>query len=224
MILLAVVLVGALTIAIQGTTRPEGASISPEQLVIDVTAVQRYASELERAVLYIVTQNGQSQDDIRFAHFDAHADYGNLAADADPVEQVFHQDGGGATYRAPPAGINDGSAWEFYGTTHAPQVGSSRSDLIAVLPNVTQDFCNHLNTINGQTGAQPADPGAVAASTTNAGSCVHGGAVARFGNGVGFYATAGTMNEATFTKLPAKQGCVACDGPAYHFYHVIYAR
>ena len=76
-ILLAVVLTGVLTAAIQSTSRPDGASIDPEQLAIRASEVQRYASELERAVNYIL-QDGKSESDIRFAHYDAHADYGDI--------------------------------------------------------------------------------------------------------------------------------------------------
>ena len=40
----------------------------------------------------------------------------------------------------------------FFGTSAIPQVGSDKADLIAVLPNVTLEFCN---TINLQLGLMP---------------------------------------------------------------------
>ena len=86
-----------------------------------------------------IFQNDFSENDIRFSHPDAHTDYG-LITDT-PARQVFSREGGGASYRAAPSGINDGSAWEFYGGTHMPDVGSDRAELIAVLPNLTQEFC-----------------------------------------------------------------------------------
>ena len=72
-ILLAVVLIGLLTAAIQGSNNSESANIDNETLAIRASEVQRYASELERAVTYIM-QDGKSESDLRFAHPDAHSD------------------------------------------------------------------------------------------------------------------------------------------------------
>ena len=123
-ILIAVVLIGALSAAILSSGNSENAQIDKETLALRQSEVQRYAAELQRAVGYIM-QNGVSESDIRFAHPDANADYGDLSADADPSDQVFHKDGGGAGYQAPPSGVNDGSAWEFYGHTALPEVSSA---------------------------------------------------------------------------------------------------
>lgn len=65
----------------------------------------------------------------------------------------------GAEYRLPPGSVNDGSPWEFYGNSHLPEVGTSRADLIAVLPNVTTEFCTHINDLIGYS-TQPLDTGA----------------------------------------------------------------
>ncbi|MCB9982782.1 MAG: hypothetical protein H6861_03775 [Rhodospirillales bacterium] len=237
-ILLAIVLIGALTAAIQSSNRSEGSNIDAETLVIRASEVQRYASELERAVTYIM-HNGKSESDIRFAHPDAHSDYGDLSADADPSDQVFHGDGGAASYRAPPSGINDGSAWEFYGGTHIPGMGTtSRAELIAVLPNVTQDFCDRINTLNGQPlitpdpPGPPEDTGAATASGLDPGNCLAIGALGRFDNAQQFYSIINSVDEASFTQdpntggvRPAPQACVKCAvGSAYHFYHVLLAR
>ncbi|HOO81509.1 MAG TPA: hypothetical protein PK513_03295 [Alphaproteobacteria bacterium] len=237
-ILLAIVLIGALTAAIQSSNRSEGSNIDAETLVIRASEVQRYASELERAVTFIM-QNGASESDLRFAHPDAHSDYGDLSADADPSDQVFHVSGGGASYRAAPGGINDGSAWEFYAGTHIPGMGTaSRAELIAVLPNVTQAFCNKINEINDQPlslpnpPGPPEDTGASAASGSDPGACLNIGALGRFNDTRQFYTTINTVDETTFTQdpntgaaVPAPQACVKCAiGPTYHFYHVLLAR
>jgi len=228
MILLAIVLIGALTVAIQSGNNAETSNIDDEALVIRASEIQRYASELERAVGYVLS-NGHSEVDIRFAHGDAHADYGDLSADTDTTDQVFARDGGAAKYRTPPSSITTsaGQAWEFYGGTHMPQVGSARPDLIAVLPNVTQAFCDKINALNDQT-TQPLDTGGSAASGNNAGDCVDLGSVGRFGNGEEFYDpavnTPNTTDEASFTSKPAYQACVQCDSGANYFYHVLLTR
>lgn len=234
-IFIAVALLGLLTAAVQQTTNPEGANIDKESLAIKVTEVQRYASELERGVRFIL-QNGYSEEDIRFANPD-NDDYGDLSADTDPTDQVFHRDGGGALYRDPPESINDGSAWEFYGGTHLPGAGSERPELIAVLPNVTAQFCERINRVNNQNGT-PTDTGAGTSSGTNAGDCINGGANARFDDGTQYYDppsdTENTVNESTFEQDPtvteayvALQACVQCSdvtGTPRHFYHVLLTR
>jgi len=241
MILIAIVLIGLLTAAIQFSSRPEGANIDSETLVIRASEVQQYAGELERAVAFIM-QNGKSESDIRFADYNAHADYGDITSDPDLTDQVFAREGGGATYREAPAGINDGSAWEFYGGTHAPGVGrGDRAELMAVLPYVTQGFCDKINDLNGQTGTMD-DTGSASASGSNAGACVQIGAVGRFDDSQQFYTTINTMNEAsgsfvhdanTSAARPALQGCVTCamdtnaangTSDEMHFYHVLMAR
>jgi hypothetical protein len=229
MILIAVVLIGILTAAIMSTGGTENSNIDKETLVIRATEVQRAASEFERAVLFI-TSNGISEADLRFAHPADDDDYGDMSVN--PKNQVFHPQGGGANFREPPSEINDGSDWEFYGGTAIPGAGSDRPDLVAVLPNVTLQFCNKINEINGQPATPPEDTGSGTASGASAGDCVNLGDAGRFNDTVHFYSTANTTDETTFTQDPnttaartALQACVRCDvGPAYHFYHVLLAR
>ncbi|MCC6598075.1 MAG: hypothetical protein IT559_04740 [Alphaproteobacteria bacterium] len=229
-ILLAVVLIGLLTAAIQSTSRPEGSNIDAETLVIRASEVQQYAGELERAVRFIM-ENGKSESDIRFSHPNANADYDNLSADADPSDQVFSPSGGAAAYRSPPAGVNDGSSWEFYGGTAMPGMGSSAADLIAVLPNVTPEFCERINILNGQN-ATPTDTGGSAASGANPGDCLNIGALGRFSASQKFYTPANTVDVSSFAQdsntgavRAAPQACVQCTlDSKWHFYHVLLAR
>lgn len=234
-VFIAVALLGFLTAAIMSSSNPESANIDNEELQIRITEVQRYVSELERGVLYI-QQNGFSEDDIRFANPE-NDDYDDLSADTDPTNQVFHRDGGGALYREPPADLNDGSAWEFYGGTHLPGVGSERPELIAVLPNVTAQFCTRINEINNQNGT-PTDTGSGNATASNAGGCINMGATGRFTDGQQYYDppsdTENTVDDTTFEQDPvvneaytALQACVVCadvTGAPRHFYHVLLAR
>lgn len=211
-ILLAVVLIGALTVAIQGTGQQTG-NIDQESLILKVTEVQRYGSELARGVSFII-RNGHSEADIRFAHPNAHADYGDLSADADKSDQLFDREGGGALHRAPPSDINDGSAWEFYGHTALPEVGSDAAELIAVLPNITPGFCGKVNEILGY------DP---ATQPDDTGTCIYGGASARFDAATQYDLTPNTVVTGTFTATPSMQGCVQC-GTDYHYFYVLMAR
>ena len=212
-ILLAIVLIGALTAALQSTSQ-QSSHIDNETLILRVSEVQRYASELERGVTFIM-QNGFSESDVRFSHPDAHGDYGDLGADADKGDQLFAREGGAARYRLAPSDVNDESAWEFYGNTALPDVGSSKAELIAVLPNVTQAFCDRVNSNLGYDATQP----------TDSATCINSGASARFDDGTQFDATPNTTNEATFSLKPSMSGCVQCfSDNNYHFFHVLMVR
>jgi hypothetical protein len=230
MILIAVALIGMLTAVIMNTSSGTDANIDKENLAIRASEAQRYASELERAVLFI-TSNGKSEADLRFAHPDAPVDYGDLGADTDPSDQVFHPKGGGASYKKPPEGINDGSPWEFYGGTALPAVGSDRAELVTVLPHVTQEFCDHINRLSGQSGT-PEDPGGSLATGGSPGNCVSLGAQGRFDGGQQFYASPNTVDESSFEQdpeisaaRPALKACVHCAADdSNHYYHVLLAR
>jgi hypothetical protein len=217
MVLIAIVLIGTLTAVVSSTGDNNGSGIDQERLALHAGDVQRYASELERGVNYIV-QNGLGEEAFRFSiptNTSAPFLYEELAADTDPRDQMFHPDGGAANYRAAPEGVqtSTGGAWEFYGNTQVPQVGSDRSDLIAVLPNVTLQFCEKINALNGQTDTQPLDGGGDIHNTSE-----------RFTTSTGYNdAAPNVLTSASFTKFPPLQACVQ-SGTDYHFYHVLYPR
>lgn len=211
-ILIAIVMIGLVTAALRSGGL-ESANIDREDLSIKISQVRQNAGELERAVT-LVMQNGISESAISFASPDAPSDYGTY--DANAAAEVFNPKGGGARYRRPPSGINDGSGWEFYGSTVLPNVGSDQTDLVAVLPHVTKAFCDKVNAANGQTAQQPTDTG----------ECVNGGAGKRFKTGVLFItASPNTMDDATFTRKPATEACVECPaGATYNYYHLLMGR
>ncbi len=221
-VLVAIVMIGVLTAAIQSTSRPEGTNIDSETLALNASRVQQYMAELERAVVFII-QNGTSETDIRFAHPDINEDYGDLSDDFDPSNKVFHPEGGAALYRAPPPGINDGSHWEFYGSTRAPAIGSSRPELMAVLPNVNKQFCLKINELNDQPREIPFD------NAQN--GCINEGPDGRFREARQFLQSGNLMEESSFAQdtvndapRPAPQACVRCSNDTLHFYHVLLAR
>ncbi len=218
MILLAVVLIGYLSVAVMNSSDSDSANIDSETLAVKTSQLRNYVGELERGIRYI-QQNDTAEDDFRFAHADADSDYGTPSTN--PQNQLFHPSGGGALYRSPPSGINDGSMWEFYGGTAVPAIGSNLADLTAVLPNVTQSFCDYINTANSQP---------LGLQDTNA--CIYQGATERFSDSDQYDSAPNTMDESTFAQddtisavKPAPQACVRCTADGNnHFYHVLYAR
>jgi hypothetical protein len=213
-ILLSIVLLGLVTAAILQTSKSNRNDIDDETLRVHLSEVQQYANELERGIK-IIMQNPISEYDIRFAHPDASPDYGDYSAlSATPNILVFHPKGGGVTYQSPPEGVNDGSAWEFVATTALPQVGSDRADLIAVLPNVTLEFCELVNQ------ALHYDP---AIQPTDGATCLYAGAADRFDAGNQYDSTPNTVTEASFSIKPSSQACVQC-GANYHYFYTLMAR
>lgn len=214
MVIIAIALIGLLTAALQQGNSGEGANIDDEVLLIRINEVKRHAAEIERGINYIM-QNGAGESDIRFAiPTDNSTEYGDIADN--PQWQVFAASGGAATYPTPPDGIQMlATPWEFFGTTAIPGAGTDRADLIALLPNVTEQFCTRINSINGQNNDQPANDG---------GGCILAAAADRFGTSFYDDASPNTLDEGTFTAIPGMQACVQCADNTYHFYHVIYPR
>ncbi len=211
-ILIAIALIAALIAAMQGTSN-NNAQVDNETLILRASQVRQYANELERGI-YFITQNGISENDIRFAHTLAAAAYGNLSTDTDKSDQMFAREGGGVQYKKPPEGINGGENWEFYGQTALPDVGSDEAELVAVLPNVTEKFCSIMNKSLGYEG-QPIDSA----------TCVKAADSFRFGDSEQFAGSPNTMEEASFSKLPAKQGCVKCtNNGKYHYFYTLISR
>jgi hypothetical protein len=214
-ILLGIVLIGLVTAAIR-SGGDGNSNIDREETLVNASRVKQYASELERAVVFILT-SGTSEEDIRFAHGDAPSDYGNI--NTNPQMQVFHPQGGGAEYKMAPEGINDGSPWEFYGHTNLPEVGSDQAELIAVLPNVTDTFCRQINKMDGYDPATtPTDTGA------GADNCLNSGALHRFNDTAQYTTIPNTADDTTFSVKPAMEGCVKCSAGGNHFFHVLHVR
>lgn len=215
MIFIGIVLIGFLTVAIRGYSGGQG-DISREDLKIQTSQLFAYGTELENAVSTVL-QNNISEVDIRFSHPSAPAAYGTIATT--PTAQIFSQNGGRTEYRTIPTKFlaSGTGAWEFYGTTAIPQVGSNRAELIAVLPNITAAFCAAINKELGLTG-QPNDN----ASATIP-DCVQGANIDRFGPSANFMDPPNGLDPTSFSKLPMTQGCVTC-GTDYHYFHVLMAR
>ncbi len=209
-ILLAVALMAALSFTMM---RGDGGghNVDREKLLIYSTGVEQYGAELKQAI-EIVLDTGISETEISFAHASAPSEYGDEMVD--PVTtQIFSFSGGKADYRTPKTEISSASQWEFYGESQMPQVGSSNADLIAVLPDVTKDFCDVFNKRVGLdiTSTYPDDTG----------TCFKDVDANRF-DGT-FNATPNTLDTSTFSLMPTPRACVKC-GVDYHVYMVLYGR
>lgn len=214
----AIFLLGILMVVVRGSFQ-EGTGIDAEQGSLRAGEIQRYGAELQRGVNYIL-QNGYSESELRFAVPDENTDYGDISDI--PGRQVFSPQGGGVEYKLPPSGVNDGTPWQFYGSTHIPNAGtetlaSSKAELIAVLPNVTEPVCNALNRAVGQIVDLAAEQDDWNQGCLNAGSS--------FGFD-GTFISGADNNTLTgpFTKTPPLEMCIHCAGGAFHYYKVLLVR
>ncbi len=211
MILIAIFLIGVLTAAMQSSSQNGNENIDREALIIRLSQLKQNVSEIKNA-MHFIFENGFSENDIRFAHPDASADYGSITDT--PERQVFDRNGGGANYKSPPSGVNDGSNWEFYGGTHMPSTGSDRAELVAVLPNVSGIFCDFVNEKIGYS-TRPEDTS----------TCVNEGASGRFDNGTQFATSPNITDESSFSMTPALEACIECTGDgSLHYVHVLMTR
>ena len=211
LIMITIVLFGALTYAITRSERGDS-NLSSEQTELRVSRMIAFGADLKRAVDNIF-RSGKSETAISFAS-------GRLAGygtpNTAPANEVFNITGGGVGWVDMPDNANDGSQWEFYGFTAAPNVGTSEAELMLVLPNVSKQFCEAYNRKAGfvTTAGIPNDTGACVSDTSK-----------RFG---GTYASGGAINTfdtSTFpaTDRPYPAACVAC-GSTYQAYFTVMER
>ncbi|MCC7304828.1 MAG: hypothetical protein IT558_01060 [Alphaproteobacteria bacterium] len=150
-ILVAVVLLGILTMVLSrsGTNVEQSGNI--EQQRIRASQILRYAKGLQSSIEQMKLR-GVSENQISFQNSTTVTNYTNAACNVSDC-RVFDVGGGGQEYRAPPAGANDGSEWIFTGANNAGStaypVGTtaarSGNDLIMLLPNADPALCKQIN-------------------------------------------------------------------------------
>lgn len=215
----AIFLLGILLALLRGSFQ-EGSSVDSDKLSLKVSEVQRYAAEMARGVNYIL-QNGAGESQLLFAvPTDNSTPYGDITTT--PSYQLFSPRGGGVEYKTPSAGINDGTAWQFFGTTHIEDMGTdthadSKAELIAVLPNVTESFCLRMNLAIGQAIDLEED------TDDSSEGCVYEPG-SEFS---GTYASGTATNLLTSDEIPrhpATELCVRCSTGDLHYYRVLLGR
>lgn len=221
-ILGAIFLLGILIVITKGNYQP-GTGIDAEAVVIKVSEVRRYASELERGVQFVM-QNGISETDIRFAHPNAASAYGTYGTN--PKAEIFHPQGGGVEWKDPPSGVQvSAKPWYFIGANAAKGSGStcnqsSCSDLIAFLPDVTQAFCIQVNNSTGvqnPSNIPPKEAGSAVVEST------------QFAGTFTYAQTLDTTGEYITSK---KEGCFEGNGASatlglaghYYYYKILSSR
>ncbi len=163
-LLLAVALLGMLTLILtrSGSTVDQAGDV--EQRRIKATELLRYGKSIQAAVEQMITR-GVSENDLSFQNPTTAFDYTNANCTTTDCK-VFDAGGAGLTYKNFPDS-NDGSDWIFtgannVGTANKP-VGTTEdttgNDLIMLLPNVKEALCEQINRDLPIGAAIPTDTG-----------------------------------------------------------------
>lgn len=160
-ILIGLVLIGLLTALLSRSGSNVDQSGDTEQQRIKINQMLRYVKGIEAAVQQMKLR-GISENDLNFDPDGA--DTGNCSRDEC---KVFHVNGGGLSYQAPPTGINDGTDWIYTARIRANNLGDSSStaqasELLIILPNVDVESCTQINrllNVDNPSGSPPKDQG-----------------------------------------------------------------
>lgn len=219
-LLVAVALIGALSFAITRTSS-DGGDISSERAKVVATDLIEYTNILANATGQLRLR-GCTLAQLNFDHADL-TGYDNTSAPDDGTCDIFHLNGGGVQYTAPPVdGVNvtdlDNNVWGFYGDNTINQVGTdctsaACTDLIAAAQYIRKDVCMKVNDLLGIENLDDAPP-----SDTHLDTAKFTGTM---GYSVQIADEAG--GEALITR---RAGCYSKTGgtPTYVFYKVLQAR
>lgn len=221
-ILVAIVLLVALSYAVIQSGRGNVSQISEEKSKLVAGEILEYAGAVSSAVAQLRLR-GVKDADLCFDHASwGGANYPNPSCGDDAVK-IFHVSGGGVTWRNAPAEAMDDAAspdklWHIYGGNEVEEVGTTCgaddcADLVLFVDELSSAVCQKLNESLGVTAAGAAPPTDTAISET------------RF---IGAYSYSQTIgDEAGGALLKGKTaGCFQkTSGVAeYMFYKVLVAR
>lgn len=161
-ILIAVALFAALSYAIS----QQGSSVGPissERIRLLASDVIDMGNKLSDSVARVRLRQ-VSNTKISFENTII-AGYTNAACTTDSCK-IFTFDGGGKDWETPTPDINSGIDWGYTGSVAIQNIGGDSADLVALLPNISQDICNRINTLIGIYGSG-GTPTVLAAVTAN---------------------------------------------------------
>lgn len=167
-ILIAVVLLGLLTMVLSRGGSSTEQTGNFEQLRVQSSEILRYARSIEAAIQEMQFRD-ISENDISFENTVSTTDYTNPNCDTSadrsyPGCMIYDVDGAGLTYKTPSSSWLDSANssetyygdWLFTGNTCIPNVGegtdsdcddtTSNMELMIILPFITKNLCKHINS------------------------------------------------------------------------------
>ena len=204
-ILIAIVLIGGLTLALRDSGGLEG-NVDKESANVQASQILKYSGEVERAVQTLIS-NGVSESDIRFAYPSTPSAYGTITVN--PQNQVFSSQGGKAAFRDPPANALASPATYVYSAGIAMVgIGSDKADLIMTAFPLKQEVCEAVNKSVGITTIPTMSNCPLSAYFTGA------------------YSASPVIPSTTITATkPYTKACINCTNwSAYLYYSILLAR
>lgn len=147
-ILIAVALFAALSFAVSSTMRSnQTTGIAQEKEKVNTAYLHQFPSALNQTIMRMRMSEGIQPEELIFA-FPGNTDYGTFGTV--PDHEVFHPQGGGLPYQAPPDNVNDGSSWIFNGDLEIDNIGttggtSNNTELLAILTGIPENLCRYIN-------------------------------------------------------------------------------
>ncbi len=174
-ILLAVVLLGALSYAISSSSRHTSTgTITDGQAKLFAAEMIHIGSQVKDATAKLLLR-GCTDTQISIEN-DNVSGYANAGAPSDESCHIFHVSSGGMQFPIAAENINDGTNWFFTGAAVAHQNGgyastnvAGNADLVMMLFGVPENVCTQINNRLGISGI-PVDDGAYASTTKFQGS------------------------------------------------------
>lgn len=140
-ILLAVVLIAALSIAIASSMRGNS-GISNERVNLVASEVIESGSRLAETVARLRLR-GIASTAISFENSTV-TGYANLSCTTDTCK-IFEATGGGLSWEESPPSSGNNQPWGYTSDLNITQVGTTDADLVAILPEMTLEACQSLN-------------------------------------------------------------------------------
>jgi hypothetical protein len=215
-VMLGVVLFSALMFVFSRGARQGGEDISDRQIKLAVTDMISYAQQLERGVDRIMNKGRFSEVDISFEN-EYIATYVNPNCTVEEC-RVFSPQGGTVTWRAPPAGVNNGEPYLFTANKVGSiddvyNVGTPETDLVLILA-VNRRACDIITEEMFKLPAVESSGGTSFASFTGSYN-VGGASINRSWSPI--------EHAGCFCDGPGGAACTTGNGNLY-FYYVLYGR
>ncbi len=140
-ILIAVALLAALSFTVAQSGRGSMSNLSNEKAALYATEIIEYGNILAQATSQIRLR-GYKDTQISFENTKV-TGYTNTNCTEDECE-IFHVNGGGINWSAPPKNTNDGTDW-LITVNNITNIGTTSVDLVMLLQNVNLSVCQQIN-------------------------------------------------------------------------------
>lgn len=225
LILIAVALFAALSYAVTQSTRSGGGDASRETSLVNSAQITQYPASVKTAITRMIVSTSTSPYVLSFD--DPSLFTANLTTSTLESQNVFHPNGGGATYTLAPADVMDSGnpgTWVYNSENEIENIGQTNggpgatdttADTIAFLPGVKLAICQKIHDQLGLATALPAETNIDFATSQDS---TLGSATDRIFTAAG----TGTIGDGNILS-GQPQGCFT-QGGSNIYYHVLVER